>query len=147
MLVRPVAPQKPIEDAAQIPDLNLEVPAPPEPLAVTRTGPARPHLPAPAMNRGDTPPAKLDVPPIVPELSAQESNDLQRQTELSLGNAERNIAAASRKPLNATQSDLASKVRGFISDAHEAGRVGDWPRARDLAKKAQVLSEELANSL
>jgi hypothetical protein len=38
-------------------------------------------------------------------------------------------------------------VKGFISDAREAGRAGDWPRARDLAKKAQVLSEELANSL
>jgi hypothetical protein len=38
-------------------------------------------------------------------------------------------------------------VRSFISDAREAGRAGDWARARDLAKKAQVLSEELADSL
>jgi hypothetical protein len=61
--------------------------------------------------------------------------------------AEHNLAAASGKPLNATQADLASKVRSFISDAREAGRSGDWTRARDLAKKAQVLSEELAASL
>jgi hypothetical protein len=49
--------------------------------------------------------------------------------------------------LNAVQSDLASKVRSFISDAREAGRAGDWGRSRDLAKKAQVLSQELAGSL
>ncbi|HEY6385967.1 MAG TPA: hypothetical protein VIX91_09820 [Candidatus Acidoferrum sp.] len=61
--------------------------------------------------------------------------------------AERNLAAASGKSLSATQSDLASKVRSFISDARESGREGDWARARDLAKKAQVLSEELIGSL
>ncbi|MHB8502052.1 MAG: hypothetical protein ACYDCG_15435 [Candidatus Acidiferrales bacterium] len=64
-----------------------------------------------------------------------------------MSTAERNLAAASGKSLNATQSDLASKVRGFISDAREAGRAGDWARARDLAQKAQVLSEQLTGSL
>jgi hypothetical protein len=48
--------------------------------------------------------------------------------------------------LNPTQADLAAKVRSFIADAREAGKAGDWSRARDLARKAQVLSEELANS-
>jgi hypothetical protein len=80
-------------------------------------------------------------------LSAQESNSLQRETAQSLLAAERNLAATAGKSLNATQSDLASKVRSFISDAREAGRAGDWARARDLAKKAQVLSEELVGSL
>jgi hypothetical protein len=64
-----------------------------------------------------------------------------------LAAAERNLAAVAGKSLNATQSDLASKVRIFISDARESGRAGDWTRARDLAKKAQVLSEELVGSL
>jgi len=72
---------------------------------------------------------------------------LQRETEQSLTVAERNLAAAAGKSLNAMQSDVASKVRNFISDAREAGRAGDWVRARDLAKKAQVLSEELVGSL
>jgi hypothetical protein len=49
--------------------------------------------------------------------------------------------------LNAAQSDLASKIRGFIKDAREAAQIADWSRARSLAKKAQVLSEELAGSL
>jgi hypothetical protein len=51
------------------------------------------------------------------------------------------------KNLNAAQSDLASKIRGFIKDAREAAQIADWSRARSLAKKAQVLSEGLADSL
>jgi hypothetical protein len=49
--------------------------------------------------------------------------------------------------LNATQSDLVSKINGFLKYAREAAQAGDWSHARSLAKKAQVLSEELAASL
>jgi hypothetical protein len=45
------------------------------------------------------------------------------------------------------QADLASKARGFVSDARDAARAGDWDRARSLAKKAQILSQELLDSL
>jgi hypothetical protein len=45
------------------------------------------------------------------------------------------------------QEDLASKVRGFGDNAREAMRSGDWARAKSLAKKAEVLSEQLAGSL
>jgi len=98
---------------------------------------------------------------MVPELSPQQASSLQRETNQSLTVAERNLAATAGKSLNATQTDLASKVRSlnatqtdlaskvrsFISDAQEAGNSGDWARARELAKKAEVLSEELASSL
>jgi len=84
---------------------------------------------------------------MVPELSPQQASSLQRETNQSLTVAERNLAATAGKSLNATQTDLASKVRSFISDAQEAGNSGDWTRARELAKKAEVLSEELASSL
>jgi hypothetical protein len=149
-LVRPILPQHPsptAETEVPPPDLGLEIPPPPAPL-VTRT-PA-----APARPRNFSPPptssaqaGKPTAPQIVPELSTQESASLQRETNQSLTAAERNLAATAGKSLNATQSDLASKVRSFISDAREAGRAGDWVRARDLAKKAQVLSEELVGSL
>jgi len=38
------------------------------------------------------------------------------------------------------------KIRGFLGQAREAMRDGDWLRARNLAHKAEVLSAELANS-
>jgi hypothetical protein len=149
VLVRPTALQRSsstgdIEDP--VPDLRMEIPPPPGPLAVARTSPARPRNVSPSINQ-NAPPGRPDAPQIVPELSSQESASLQRQTEQSLSAAERNLAATAGKSLNATQSDLASKVRSFISDAREAGRAGDWARARELAKKAQVLAEELAGSL
>jgi hypothetical protein len=148
VLVRPIAPEHPsttgdLEDP--VPDLKLEIPPPPAPFA-TRTAPARPRTVAPATNpNGAT--GKPGTPQIVPELSTQESASLQRETDQSLRTAEHNLSTTAGKSLNATQADLASKVRSFISDAREAGRAGDWARARDLAKKAQVLSEELAASL
>ena len=149
VLVRPAALQRSsqtenVEDP--VPDLRMEIPPPPGPLAVARPAPARPHSVASAPNQV-APTGKLGTPQIVPDLSSQESASLQHETDLSLGAAERNLAATAGKTLNATQSDLASKVRSFIFDAREAGRAGDWPRARELAKKAQILSEELAGSV
>jgi outer membrane murein-binding lipoprotein Lpp len=147
VLVRPVVQQHSEGTAATdevAPDISIEVPAPLPPLA-TRT-PARPRSAALPPNPGVAP-GKPEAPQIVPELSTQESTSLQRESDQSLNAAERNLAAASGKSLNAAQADLASKVRSFTSDAREAGRAGDWARARDLAKKAQVLSEELARSL
>ncbi len=149
VLVRPAALQRfsPTENVEDpLPDLRMEIPPPPGPLAVTRPAPARPHSVAPSTTQ-NAPTGKLDTPQIVPDLSSGESASLQRETDLCLGAAERNLAATTGKPLNATQSDLASKVRSFISDAREAGRAGDWERARELAKKAQILSEELAGSM
>jgi len=90
---------------------------------------------------------KPEAPIIVPELTVEERAAAQQQTGHSIGVAERNLAATRGKNLNATQTDLASKVRSFISEARDAAGVSDWIRARDLAKKAQVLSEELAKSL
>ena len=147
VLVRPMLPQHPpeAEDVeGTVPDLRLEI-APPTPLA-TRSAPARPRIAAPPANQNVTA-VKPETPQIVPELSTQESTSLQRQTEQSVSAAERNLAATSGKSLNPVQSDLASKVRSFVSDAREAGKAGDWARARDLARKAQVLSEELAQNL
>jgi hypothetical protein len=148
VLVRPILPQRAtanIDVDDPVPDLRFEIPPPPAPLA-TRIAPARPRSVTPSTNQ-NAPAAKPDTPQIVPGLSTQESISLQRETDLSVSAAERDLAATAGKSLNATQSDLASKVRSFISDAREAGRAGDWARARDLAKKAQVLSEELVGSL
>jgi hypothetical protein len=148
ILVRPIVPQHPaatVDLGDPLPDLRMAIPPPPAPLA-TRTAPARPRSVAPGGNPNAAA-GKPETPQIVPELSTQESTSLKRETDQSLRTADQNLAAASGKSLNATQADLASKVRSFISDAREAGRAGDWARARDLAKKAQVLSEELASSL
>jgi hypothetical protein len=126
--------------------LLAQINPPPSPLFFVRSAPARPRvaagLPAPAEA-----PGKPDVPQIAPQLSAAETAAAQQQTNQSLGVAGRNLDASNGKTLDGRQSDLASKIRSFIAEAHEAAQIGDWSRARNAAKKAEVLSQELANSL
>ncbi len=148
--VRPVTQARTLEgnDVSEdpLPELRLEVPFPGR-LIVVRSGPPRP--------RGSTPPPvttgneteKSEAPTIAPQLTSQESAVAEQQTNQSLRIAESNLQSARGKNLNATQTDLVSKIRGFIKDAREAAQITDWSRARSLAKKAQVLSEELASSL
>ena len=135
-----VAPEEPL------PDLKLEFPPQPVRLVMVHSAPVRPHIaaqPAPE----NAPPAKPEVPLIVPQLSSAESQALQEQTNQSASVAAKNLSTASGKTLNVTQADLVSKIRSFLADSEEAGRAGDWRRARNLAKKAEVLSQELVGSL
>jgi|ERR1035438_1452826 hypothetical protein len=125
--------------------LGLDVPPPPSPLVATTAAPQRPHVPAVASVPST--PSRPEPPQIAPQLTAEETAAAQQQTSLSLSVAERNVAASEGRPLNATQSDLASKIRSFVAEARDAAHVGDWTRASSAAKKAQVLSEELARSL
>jgi hypothetical protein len=127
-------------------DATLDIAPPPSALAIPHSVPVRPRLPA-----GNPPPndvaSKPEVPQIAPQLTAAETSAAQQQTGQSLSVAERNIASADGKTLNAMQQDLASKVRSFMAEARDAAKIGDWTRARNAAKKAEVLSQELASSL
>jgi len=130
-----------------LPELRLELPASPSHLIIVRGAPPRPRGSAPPSVGTGNDTEKVDSPMIAPQISPQESVAAQQQTNLSLNIAEKNLASARGKNLNAAQSDLVSKIRGFIKDAREAAQSMDWSRARSLAKKAQVLSEELSGSL
>ncbi|GAC1631909.1 MAG: hypothetical protein NVS9B14_04480 [Candidatus Acidiferrum sp.] len=69
------------------------------------------------------------------------------QVAESIALAERNVATAHGKKLSPAQTDVLSKIAGFLAEAREASGEGDWARARNLAKKAQILSEDLVASL
>jgi outer membrane murein-binding lipoprotein Lpp len=126
------------------PDLPWDF-APPPSLAVSRQ-PARPRVavqPAPEPAGS----AKTEAPSLAPQLSQQEIAAAQQEMNESLGIAQRNLLSAKNHKLNATQSDLASKVNSFVDESKAAAKDGDWARARNLARKAQLLSDELASSL
>jgi hypothetical protein len=135
------------EQAAEEPvELRLDL-APPEavPSLTPQPRPARPHVAA-----TQPPPAessKPEKPFVVPQLSVEESSSAQQEATASLSEAEKSVAATRGKALNAAQADMASKIAGFIADARTAAAGGDWPSARNLARKAQLLSQELAKSL
>jgi hypothetical protein len=84
---------------------------------------------------------------IAPELSPKDQAAAVRTTTDDIRVAERNLQVAYGRQLNASQNDLVGKIAGFLAQAHEAIRAGDWVRAQNLAQKAQVLSVELVKSL
>lgn len=127
------------------PDLIGDFPPPPSRLVVARQ-PARPRVatqPAPENSGG----ARGDAPLLAPQLSEQEIAAAQQQMNESIAITQKNLSSAKGHKLNPTQSDLASKVNSFLQESRDAVKDGDWTRAKNLAKKAQVLSEELAESL
>ena len=130
-----------------LPELRFELPPFPGRLIAVRIAPARPRASTPPTTTTGNDAEKSESPTIAPQLTPQESAVAQQQTIQSLSIAEKNLQSAKGKNLSAAQTDLVSKIRGFIKDARGAAQITDWSRARNLAKKAQVLSEELASSL
>jgi len=143
--VRPLPTTPPDLTEVEAPELTLEFPPLPSPLSISRQ-PVRPRVPVqpPPETAGS---GKPPAPSLEPELSAQEVSAAQRQINDSVMIAERNLNSARGRRLNPTQADLTSKVSSFLQESKQAARDGDWTRARNLAKKAQVLSEELVASL
>jgi hypothetical protein len=129
----------------EAPELRLDL-SPPEvnfPL-VPIARPLRPRVPTP--QAAPVEPSKTQSPFVAPQLSAEESSTAQQQTMNSVAVAEKGLAAAQGKSLSPSQSDMASKITGFIADARAAGATGDWTGAQTLARKAQLLAEELVKS-
>ncbi len=145
--VRPVTLQQTAETNDPLPELRFELPPSASRVMTVRSGPPRPRGSAPPTATTGNGAEKSEAPTIVPQLTPQEFAAAQQQTNESLSIAEKNLGAARGKTLSGAQIDLVSKIRGFIKDAREAAQITDWSRARSLAKKAQVLSEELASSL
>jgi hypothetical protein len=150
ILVRPIvpaaAPSETADTADPLPDLRLEIPPPPSPIAAAHSVPAKPRVvSAPSAENMDAenPAQPLITPALTPEDTAAAKLETQRSLEI----ANRNLNKARGRSLNKLQADLASKVRGFMDDARAALRNADWSRARTLAKKSEVLSQELLRSL
>jgi len=151
MTVRPNLPAaapaytpEPLEFSA--PDLSWDFPPPPSRLTVSHQ-PVRPRVPVSPAPAESAEARKTATPSLAPQLSEQEVAEAQRQINESAAVAQRHLDAAKGRTLNAAQNDLVSKVTSFLEESKDAARGGDWTRARNLAKKAQVLAEELAATL
>lgn len=122
-----------------------EVPSPvPPPVASKR--PSSPRRPVTA-EAADPAPAKPAPPQISPQLSPRDLQATKNATTGSLTVAEQNLQMANGRQLSAAQKDLTEKIKGFLSQSHDAIRADDWVRAQNLAEKARVLSAELVKSL
>jgi hypothetical protein len=119
-----------------------EVPSPELPPAPAKR-PASPRRPAPT---ADPTPAKPAPPQISPQLSPRDLEATKRNTTTNITTAEQNLQLANGKQLSAAQKDLMEKIKGFLTQSHEAIIADDWVRAQSLAEKARVLSAELVKS-
>ena len=141
--------QPPVDAVAFPPTVPTEPPHPPS----AQLPPTNP-LPTPRRPSAEQPNAEAAEPAahppalqISPQLSAGDQASYERSTNDDLATAERSLQQASGRQLNASQQDLAGKIRSFTEQARDAGKGGDWTRAQNLAQKARLLSIELVNSL
>jgi hypothetical protein len=145
------------------PDETSPMPSPEAPPPVSTTEEPAPEVPSPApppspgkrpaaprrpaqTETADPAPAKPAAPQISPQLSARELDATKKNTTANIMTAEQNLQLANGKQLSAAQNDLTEKIKGFLSQAHEAIKADDWVRAQNLAEKARVISAELVKS-
>jgi len=106
--------------------------APPEPPAVKR----EPAPPPPV-----TPPAP---PPVLsPQIGSGDEDRLRREANTRIEKTEQIVAQLDRKRLAKEQVETYSTIQNFLSNAKEALAARDFPRASNLADKAQILAEDL----
>ncbi len=79
-------------------------------------------------------------------LTPVQQQELERSTGERIARAQNILASISRKRLNKEQGDMAGQIRTFLKQAEEA-RGTDLLRANNLAERAEVLAQELANRL
>jgi len=110
--------------------------------------PRRPSTTPSQTEAADVDNAEKPQPPRIElEISAGDQAAAQHRIDDDSALAMKNLQTISGHQLNATQQDLADKVRSFLAQSTDAGKGGDWTRAQNLAQKARVLSIELINSL
>jgi hypothetical protein len=127
------------------PDIIFEITPAPRLLA-PRSSPPKPRVAQTAPTEPAVAQKPVD-PIILPELSVDQLNSAKSETQHSLEIAEWNLSQSQGKKLNLAQEDVASKIRGFMETARDAMKNSDWQRAKNLAKKAEVLSHELVANL
>lgn len=156
------APQKPkfVRTGATLPPLFRDAQtdaAPPDvppndvpaaPIQFVITVPERPTPPRRivASSEPEAEPVKPAPLQISPQLTSQEVARLQGDIENDLRTARQNLNSVVSKRMNSFQQELADKVHSFMDQTRDAQNSSDWVRARSLAEKARIVSEDLVRS-
>ena len=104
-----------------------------------RPEPAAPASVAPA-------PAPTPGPSLGAILSTEDRRRLDSQYATDLGQADRILRTLSGRAMNAEQRDSVSRARAFIQQANQY-HDRDLATAAELARRARVLTQDVANSL
>ncbi len=112
---------------------------------------ATPPPPVPAASETTT--ASIHPPPspaeaaaavaIGPDVSSAEAARDRKSTSTLLDSTENDLKRVDSKSLTADQQAMLAQIRTYISQSRKALAEGDYERASNLAKKAQLLTDEL----
>jgi hypothetical protein len=79
-----------------------------------------------------------------PGVSPEAASRQRQSTTLLLSTTENNLKIAAGRPLTPSQQDTVTQIREYMKQAKTSADAGDLQRARNLAFKAKLLSDELA---
>ncbi len=80
---------------------------------------------------------------LTPSMTEQQASTQIENTNSLLSTTDENLRKISGKQLDSNQQDMLKQARKYVEQAREAAETGDVVRAKNLALKAQLLSEEL----
>lgn len=80
---------------------------------------------------------------LVPGMSAEESDRAKQATQDLLSAADSDLKQLASRNLSPSQQETVSQIQLYMKVAHSALQEGDIQRAHTLARKAQLLSDDL----
>jgi hypothetical protein len=104
---------------------------------------------APPASRASLPPEKSVTPrPVLSPQSGRAEEERQRQeTNGKIQKAEQTVLQVDQSKLAKDQQATYATVRNFIASAKEALSAQDFPRATNLAEKAELLADDLLRNV
>ncbi len=78
-----------------------------------------------------------------PGMSQQQTDHANQNIGQLLATTDANLKKISGRSLNASQQDMLNQIQKYVEQAKTAENGGDLQRARNLAVKARLLSDEL----
>jgi hypothetical protein len=82
-----------------------------------------------------------------PQIGRTDEDRLRREANSKIQTTEQIVAQIDLKRLAKEQQETYATVQNFLSNAKEALAARDFPRASNLADKAQILAEDLLRSV
>jgi outer membrane biosynthesis protein TonB len=119
-----------------------EPPAPPPPTKEPEPAPPKKAPDAPSANKEP----EIAPPVLAPQVGKQDEEQLRRETSTRLQRAELLIGRIDEKKLTKGQQEQFLTIQSLIKSAKEAVETRDLTRASNLAEKARILAEELAQA-
>jgi hypothetical protein len=80
---------------------------------------------------------------LAPSVTDQQASQQRQSTAQLLAATDANLTKISARQLTSSQQDMVNQIRNYVQQAKEAEKAGDLQRARNLAFKAQLLSDDV----